>query len=406
MPSFFFKAVSPDGESVEEYREAPDEQALIKSLQAEGLLPIRVVPAGSTSLRWLTMRRFGRPHTSQKDVGLFTRELATLLSAGLPLDRSLAILTELTEDNAQLNGLTSQVLEMVKGGTPLSAALEAQAGVFSRFYLNMIRAGEAGGGLEDVLERLSDYIERSKEIRDTVVTAMIYPAILVTMAVLSLLGLLTFVVPQFTEMFASAGQQLPLPTRIVVAVADGLQSYWWALLAVVVVVVSYMRHQLADSARRYVWDRRFLKVPVVGDLIRKVEVANFSRTLGTLLRNGVSLLVALSIVKETLGNLVMAEAVGVAADRLKEGEDMAGPLIESGFFPKMAVQMIKLGEETGRLEEMLDRVASAYDKEIKMAIQRMLALLEPILIVGLGLLIGGIIASILMAIMSVNDLAF
>jgi len=329
-----------------------------------------------------------------------------LLSAGLPLDRSLAILTELTADNAQLNGLTGQVLEMVKGGAPLSEALEAQTGVFSRFYLNMIRAGEAGGGLEDVLERLSSYIERSKEIRDTVVTAMIYPAILVTMAVLSLLGLLTFVVPQFTEMFASAGQELPLPTQIVVAIADGLQSYWWALLALVVVVVSYMRHQLADSTRRYVWDRRFLKVPVVGDLIRKVEVANFSRTLGTLLRNGVSLLVALSIVKETLGNLVMAEAVGVAADRLKEGQDMTGPLIESELFPKMAVQMIKLGEETGRLEEMLDRVAAAYDKEIKMAIQRMLALLEPILIVGLGLLIGGIIASILMAIMSVNDLAF
>ena len=406
MPSFFFKAVSADGESVEEFREAPDEQALIRSLQAEGYLPIRVVPAGSTSLRWLTMRRFGRRRISQKDIGLFTRELATLLSAGLPLDRSLAILTELTEDNAQLNGLSSQVLDMVKGGAPLSEALEAQTGAFSRFYLNMIRAGEAGGGLEDVLERLSDYIERSKEIRDTVVTAMIYPAILVTMAVLSLLGLLTFVVPQFTEMFASAGQQLPLPTRIVVAIADGLQSYWWALLAVVVVVVSYMRHQLADSARRYVWDRRFLKVPVVGDLIRKVEVANFSRTLGTLLGNGVSLLVALSIVKETLGNLVMAEAVGVAADRLKEGQDMTGPMIESGLFPKMAVQMIKLGEETGRLEEMLDRVASAYDKEIKMAIQRMLALLEPILIVGLGLLIGGIIASILMAIMSVNDLAF
>ncbi len=406
MPSFFFKAVSPDGESVEEYREAPDEQALIRSLQAEGYLPIRVLPAGSTSLRWLTMRRFGRPRISQKDIGLFTRELATLLSAGLPLDRSLAILTELTEDHAQLNGLTSQVLEMVKGGAPLSAALEAQTGVFSRFYLNMIRAGEAGGGLEDVLERLSDYIERSKEIRDTVVTAMIYPAILVTMAVFSLLGLLTFVVPQFTEMFASAGQELPLPTQIVVAIADGLQSYWWALLALTVVVVSYMRHQLADSARRYVWDRRFLRLPVVGDLIRKVEVANFSRTLGTLLRNGVSLLIALSIVKETLGNLVMAEAVGVSADRLKEGQDMTGPISESGLFPKMAVQMIKLGEETGRLEEMLDRVAAAYDKEIKMAIQRMLALLEPILIVGLGLLIGGIIASILMAIMSVNDLAF
>jgi general secretion pathway protein F len=172
------------------------------------------------------------------------------------------------------------------------------------------------------------------------------------------------------------------------------------------VVVSYMRHQLADSARRYVWDRRFLRLPVVGDLIRKVEVANFSRTLGTLLRNGVSLLIALSIVKETLGNLVMAEAVGVSADRLKEGQDMTGPISESGLFPKMAVQMIKLGEETGRLEEMLDRVAAVYDKEIKMAIQRMLALLEPILIVGLGLLIGGIIASILMAIMSVNDLAF
>jgi general secretion pathway protein F len=302
--------------------------------------------------------------------------------------------------------MLTKVLEAVKGGAQLSDALERQTGVFSRFYLNLIRAGEAGGALEQVLERLSAYLESSRELREIVTTAMIYPAILVTMAGASLLLLLTFVVPQFTEMFESAGKELPLPTQIVVGVAQGLKDYWWALPLLFIGVSSYFRYQFADRDRRYVWDRRLLGLPLFGDLIKKITVANFSRTLATLLGNGVTLLTALTIVKDTVNNLVVAEKIGLAVENLKEGGGLSAPLIESGLFPTLAIQMIKLGEESGHLDQMLDRVATTYDKEVKTAIQRLLALLEPVLIVGLGIMIAGIIISILMAILSVNDLAF
>ncbi|MBS1212937.1 MAG: type secretion system family protein, partial [Proteobacteria bacterium] len=382
MPLYFYKAVNREGESVEDQREAADEGALIAALQNEGLLPIRVSPASSRPFAWLRLGR-GRSGISSKDIALFTHELLTLLQAGLPLDRALMVLAELTESQAALNSMILRVLESVKGGAQLSDALEAQSGVFSRFYLNLIRAGEAGGALEQVLERLAEYLERSKELRDTVTTALIYPAILVTLAALSLLLLLTFVVPQFTEMFESAGKELPIPTQIVVGVAEGLRDYWWALPLVVVAVVSYFRYQMADPDRRYVWDRRFLRIPLAGDLIKKIEVANFSRTLGTLMHNGVSLLTALTIVKETLGNRVVVEKIDQAAESLKQGGGLSAPLIESGLFPTLAVQMVKLGEESGHLDEMLEKVAVTYDKEVKTSVQRMLALLEPVLIVGL-----------------------
>ncbi|MDD5034557.1 MAG: type II secretion system F family protein [Methylococcaceae bacterium] len=405
MPLYFYKAVNRDGEPVEAEREASDEAVLLQILQNEGLLPIKIAPASSKPFAWL---RFGRNTSglSRNDVTLFTHELLTLLQAGLPLDRAFGVLMELTASQPPLNGMIGRVLEAVKGGAQLSDALEQQTGVFSRFYLNLIRAGEAGGALEQVLGRLTEYMERSKELRETVSTAMIYPAILVTMAAMSLLLLLTFVVPQFTEMFESAGKELPLPTQIVVGVAQGLKDYWWALPLGVMAVISYFRYQMADRDRRYVWDRRLLKLPLVGDLIKKVSVANFSRTLATLLANGVSLLTALTIVKDTLNNLVVAEKVELAVESLKQGGGLSAPLIDSGLFPTLAIQMIKLGEESGHLDEMLDRVATTYDKEVKSAIQRMLALLEPILIVGLGIMIAGIIISILMAILSVNDLAF
>jgi general secretion pathway protein F len=404
MPLYLYKAVARDGETIEAEREAADEASLILVLQSEGFLPIRVTPAKSRPFAWLGLGR-GKSRISHQQISLFTRELLTLLQAGLPLDRALTVLLELTTTEPELNALINKVLEAVKGGTQLSDALESQ-GVFSKFYLNLIRAGEAGGAMEMVLERLSDYLERSKELRDTVTTAMIYPAILITMAVLSLLLLLTFVVPQFTEMFESAGKELPLPTQIVVGVAEGLRSYWWGLIVLLIGAISYIRYQRADPVRRHVWDERLLKIPMVGDLILKFEVASFSRTLATLLSNGVSMLAALAIVKETLGNLVVADKVGLAMESLKRGGGLSAPLLEAEIFPTLAMQMIKLGEESGHLSEMLDRVATTYDKEIKMAIQRMLALLEPVLIVGLGLLIAGIIVSILMAILSVNDLAF
>ncbi|MGZ8158902.1 MAG: type II secretion system F family protein [Methylobacter sp.] len=402
---FAYKAVNSLGETEEGVRDAVDEQQLIAALQAEGYIPIRVVPAGAKSFMGLRLG-IKQSKLSQKDIALFTGELATLLESGLPLDKSLLVLIDLTEDNERVTKLIGRVLEKVKGGSTLADALEKQSGIFSKFYLNMIRAGEAGGSLGEVLTRLSDYLERSRELKETVSTALIYPAILLVMSLASLFVMLTFVVPQFSEMFESAGKSLPVSTQIVVGLAEWLQSYWWMLVLGVVLITGYMNLQMADPVKKKVWDGRFLKLPLAGTIILNKETANISRTLGTLLGNGVSILAALVIVRETVDNLVLAEAIQDTEEQLKQGKNMSDALLEKGIFPKMAMQMIKMGEETGRLEEMLLRVATIYDKQLRVAIQRMLALLEPALIISLGLMIAGIIVSILLAILSVNDLAF
>ena len=404
MPLFTYKAINNLGETEEGIREAVDEQYLIAVLQSEGYIPIRVAPANSRS--FLGLGRGGKQSKlSQKDIALLTGELATLLESGLPLDKSLLVLIDLTEDNERLSKIIGRVLEKVKGGASLADSLEQQTGVFTKFYLNMIRAGEAGGGLDEVLKRLSEYLERSQELKDTVSTALIYPAILLVMSLASLFVMLTFVVPQFTEMFESAGKALPVSTQIVVGLANWLQSYWWALLGGIVFMSSYMKFQLADPIKKKVWDGRFLKLPLAGNIITNKETANISRTLGTLLGNGVSILSAMIIVRETVDNLVMAAAIADAEEQLKQGKHLSDALLEKRIFPKMAMHMIKMGEETGRLEEMLLRVATIYDKQLRVAIQRMLAFLEPVLIISLGLMIAGIIVSILLAILSVNDLA-
>lgn len=405
MPLYSYKAVNPQGDIEEGVKNASDQQALLVELQSQGFIPINIetardktflgIPLGSATMR-----------LSFKDIAMMTQELATLLESGLPLDRSLQVLIQLTEENSKLSKLISQVLEKVKGGSSLADALESHTHVFSRFYLNMIRAGELGGNLSDVLVRLADYLERSRELKETVVTALIYPAILLVMSLASLMVMLTFVVPQFTEMFASAGQALPVPTQIVVALADGIRSYWWIMVLVVVAAGSYMKSQFADPESKKVWDLRFLKMPVVGEIVLSKEVGNLTRTLGTLLGNGVSILKALGIVRETVTNSVIADLLELSEQHLKEGRNISEALSNSGIFPKLAVQMIKMGEETGRLEEMLLRVAGIYDKQLRTDIQRLLALLEPALIITLGLMIAGIIVSILMAILSVNDLAF
>jgi len=402
---FAYKAVNSLGETEEGVRDAVDEQQLIATLQAEGYIPIRVVPASAKSFLGLRLG-IKRSKLSQKDIALFTGELATLLESGLPLDKSLLVLIDLTEDNERVAKLIGRVLEKVKGGSTLADALEKQSGIFSKFYLNMIRAGEAGGSLGEVLTRLSEYLDRSRELKETVSTALIYPAILLIMSLASLFVMLTFVVPQFSEMFESAGKALPVPTQIVVGLAEWLQSYWWILVLGVVLLTGYMNLQLADPVRKQVWDGRFLKLPLAGTIILHKETANISRTLGTLLGNGVSILAALAIVRETVDNLVLAAAIQDTEEQLKQGKHLSDALMEKGIFPKMAMQMIKMGEETGRLEEMLLRVATIYDKQLSVSIQRMLALLEPALIISLGLMIAGIIVSILLAILSVNDLAF
>ena len=402
---FAYKAVNSLGETEEGVRDAVDEQQLIAALQAEGYIPIRVESASAKSFLGLRLG-IKQSKLSQKDIGLFTGELATLLESGLPLDKSLLVLIDLTEDNERVSKLIGRVLEKVKGGSTLADALEKQPGIFSKFYLNMIRAGEAGGSLGEVLTRLSEYLERSRELKETVSTALIYPAILLVMSLASLFVMLTFVVPQFSEMFESAGKALPVSTQIVVGLAEWLQSYWWMLVLGVVFVTGYMNIQLADPVKKKVWDGRFLKLPLAGTIILNKETANISRTLGTLLGNGVSILAALVIVRETVDNLVLAAAIQDTEEQLKQGRNMSDALFEKGIFPKMAMQMIKMGEETGRLEEMLLRVATIYDKQLRVSISRMLALLEPALIITLGLMIAGIIVSILLAILSVNDLAF
>ncbi|AGA33584.1 General secretion pathway protein F [Thioalkalivibrio nitratireducens DSM 14787] len=404
MPLFHYKASTGEGEVVEGEYEAPDAQAVVRYLQSSGQIPIRVREAhGMAALHLPGIGRNRRVRA--QDLHAFTEELATLLRAGLPLERSLQMLVELSGDSP-LGGLVARVLDRVRSGSSLSDALEAQGSVFSRLYVNMVRAGELGGSLDGVLTRLADYLRRSRELRETIVSALVYPAILVVVSVISVLVLLTFVVPHFTQLFEDADQALPLMTQVVVASGDFMAGYGWTIPIGAVLLYLFLRRQLRRPQSRLRWDRRLLRLPLFGDLIRKLETARLSRTLGTLLGNGVPLLAGLSIVRETLGNRVLAEGLGTAVDGLKEGKGMADPLLQADVFPKLGVQMIKVGEQTGRLEDMLIQVADVYDREVRTAIQRMLTLLEPVLIVGLGLVIAFIIISILVAIVSVNELAF
>ncbi len=405
MPLYQYKVVNQRGETEEGVKNASDEQALLAELHSQGWIPLQITPAGKRTFLGFRLADAGVSLT-QKEILLLTGELATLLDSGLPLDRSLMVLMDLTEENEKLNKLIGQVLEKVKGGASLADALESQVDVFSKFYLNMIRAGEMGGNLGEVLTRLAQYLERSQELKETVTTALIYPAILLVMSVASLLVMLTFVVPQFKEMFDSAGQQLPVSTQIVMGMADFLKHWWWLLLLIVTVAVGWFKSQLADPVKRRVWDERFLNMPLFGEIMLHLEVANLSRTLGTLLGNGVAIIKAITIVRETVVNKVIAEALESAEFQLKQGSTLAEALSGSKYFPKLAIQMTRMGEETGRLEEMLLKVADIYDKQLRTSIQRMLALLEPALIITLGLMIAGIIVSILLAILSVNDLAF
>ena len=405
MPLYRYKAVAPTGEAQEGEMEGLGQSAVVERLQEMGLIPIRVEEAAASADTGSAGKSlFRKNRISQADIAVFTQEIATLLRAGLPLDRSLGILIGLSA-NPQVLQLLTQVRNDVRGGAALSAAMEAQTGVFSRFYLNMIRAGEAGGALDVVLQRLSEFMERSKELRETVKSALIYPAILIGVAVLSIAVLLVWVVPQFTQMFEESGKALPLPTQIVIAAGDIVQHYWWVLILGAIGIYSWFAGQLRQAETRYRWDKRFLALPLVGDLVAKLEVARFARTLGTLVGNGVTLLTALSIAKETLSNTVISASLGIVANQLKEGQGLGKPLMETGLFPKLAVHMVMVGEETGRLQEMLIRIADVYDREVQNAVKRMLALMEPVLILGLGLVIGGIIMSVLVAILSVNDLA-
>lgn len=404
MPVFAYKAVSPDGETIQGEMEASSADDVVLRLQDAGNVPIDAREAGSGAggLR-LSSLGLRRGQVSQREIGEITQQLATLLGAGLPLDRALQVLIDLAE-NERVQRLIHDIREQVRGGSALSGALEAQHGVFSRFYVNMIRAGEVGGTLDEALARMGEYLERQKELKSTVVSSLIYPALLMFMAGGSLVLLLTWVMPKFQPIFDQLGGDLPAITEVVLAFAHVLRDYWWLLLGLAVLGFFYMRRQLAHSSSRLKWDDWFLRVRGIGDLIAKVEMARLSRTLGTLLQSGVPVLSALTIARNVLSNTVLMQAIDEAAEEVKTGGSLAHTMAGAERFPKLALQMINVGEETGQLDVMLLRVAEAYDREVRTTIDRLLGLLVPVLTLVMAVLIGTIIIAILLAIFSVNEM--
>jgi len=408
MPIYRYKAVNAAGDLAAGELDAANESEIVDRLRDQGLMPMQVVAAAGDRLAATTSaakRRslFAPRRVTRDNVLALTRELATLLRAGLPLDRALEILISLASA-PPVAALLQTIRDSVRGGKSLSQALDTHREVFSRFYVNIVRAGEAGGALGTVLTRLADTMERNKDLRESVKAALIYPTILIFVAVASIMVLLIFVVPTFQQTFSQAGKALPLPTAIVIFVGTGLRAYWWLIALFVVAFVWLFRRRLKQPEVRYRWDRRLLRWPLIGDLVAKVEVARFSRTLATLLGNGVTLLAGLSIVKETMTNTVLASALDGVVTRLREGKGFGRPLIETGLYPRLATQMILVGEESGRLEEMLNRVADVYDREVAVSVKRFLSVLEPVLILGLALLVLGIVLSILMGIVGMTEL--
>ena len=406
MPYYQYKASTPGGDLIEGHMEADDHETVVRHIQAQGQIPIRAdeVPlAGAHAPRAKGLRRRGR--MGRRQLGVLTLELATLLEAGVPLEKALSVLLDLADTQA-LQGLLSRLRTAVRGGEDLSAALEAEPAVFFPLYVNLVRAGEAGGALDQALARLTEFMERSRELRESVISALTYPCILVLLALGSLTLIMAVVVPRFAVMFEDAGQSLPMATQAVVALADFMQAYWWVIVLVATGVYFYARQLMNDPAARLRIDRILLRLPLWGDFIGKLEVARFARALGTLLTNGVPVLDALTIARQIVGNQAIATALGDVADSVREGQGMARPLLREGVFPELACHMLQVGEETGQLERMLMKLADIYDREVRSTLARLVTVLEPVIILGLGLAIGGIIFSVLMAILQVNELAF
>ncbi len=403
MTVYRYKAIASGGEVLEGQMEAASEDAVIARLSDLGHFPVRAERLGTASPAGRTRISFRR-RMSRGELAIATRELSRLLAAGITLERSLQILGSISQA-PPVEACLARLLERLRGGQSFADAVEAEGAPFDRVYVNIVRAGEAGAALPDVLARLSDYMARSREMQAQVVSAMIYPALLLGVAALSLMLLLTLVVPQFEQLFASAHATLPAPTRVVIGVARWTRDWWFVPLIVLLCILVLAPRLYRVPVLRRAWDAMLLALPVVGPAIRKIETARFCRTLASLLANDVPLLAALTVVRETVNNAVIAAALGEVAERLRSGEGIARPLAELRVLPDMAVHMIGVGEETARLDSMLADVGDIFDAEVAQTLKRLLALVEPILILSLGTLIGGIIVSILLAVLEVNKLA-
>jgi general secretion pathway protein F len=404
MPEYLYKATTLTGQTVEGLMDGKDEETIVQGLHQLGYIPIRITSVqekGATlRLSSILPKRVG-----VKDLLLFTQELSTLISSGLPIDRSLNILSTLTE-NEKLQETVKDVLKRIEGGNSFAEALGNHPKIFSKLYVNMVKAGESGGFLETILSRLAQYLQSTKEIRDFLISVMIYPLILTIVSGISIIILMTFVIPRFGRIFSDMGQAIPLPTQVLLSISDWVRGYWWVGLGICVLTYFGFKTYTQQEERKIKWDQFKLRRVAIGDIIKKMEVARFSRTLGTLLQSGVSILPALNLAKEISQNRVISRSIAYVHDRLREGKAISKSLAETEIFPPLAIQMIGVGEETGRLDEMLIRVAETYEENVQSSLKRFVSLLEPIIILFMGTVVGFIVISMLLAIFSINEIPF
>lgn len=401
MPAFSYKAVGRDGKPRQGVIDAEGLEIASRQLRSQGLTLLKLEAGSGAGEK--SARAAGKPPSRQEILSM-TSELAVLLRAGLSLDRALKVLIDMAA-KPQMESLLNELLKNVKGGKPLSAALAEHESLFGSFYINMVRSGEASGQLSAVLDRLVEYLENARANRDSVISALIYPAILLVVATLSIVLMLGFVVPQFESLFEDMGEALPLLTQLVISGANFIKSWGWLLLALVIGGGFALRSWAASEDGQRSLDRRLLRLPLAGGIVFQFEVAKFARTVGTLLGNGVSLLKAISIAIDTVDNRIIRDSLQVLPPAVKAGKRMSVALEETAMFTPMVIQMVRVGEESGRLDKMMLELARVFDDHVQSGVKRGLALLEPVLILTMGFFIAIIIIAILMGILSVNNLA-
>ncbi len=393
MAVFSYRSTDLDGIISEGTIEALDERTALERLKHSGLIPLKITARKDT---------FGKfSFRSKKDLFIFTSELSSLLGAGLPLDSSLQILFSIAE-NKEMAAVIQSILKSVREGNSLSEALQRHPDVFSNLYINMVRAGEAGGVLDSVLARLTEFLEAAREMKSHILSAMVYPLILVITGILSIIILLTFVLPRFAVIFSELGGSIPVTTQLLLSISNFLQLYGWLVVSVAVGGWLFARRYIRTGPGRYRWDA--LKLRLWGDLIGKMETAVFCRTLGTLLKSGVPLIQALHNAREIVRNRVIATSLDEVVKGVKQGMGLSSPLAATERFPALAISMIKVGEEIGQLDKMLIKTAETYEKGMKETVKRFIGILEPALILIMGLMIGFIVVSMLSAVFSIIDL--
>lgn len=398
MPIYTYQASNYTGDLVKESIDAPDEDAVVAHVQAQGLIPVKIKKSSKLTL---SSGSSGRKIKSTT-LSIFTMELATLLEAGLPLDRSLNILIEM-EESSEWRLVLEDLLAKIKSGSNLSQAMKKHNKIFSDFYVGLVHAGELSGSLDAVLDRLADYLEKRLETQSAIKKALFYPAMLITVGTGVVVYLLLSVIPKFAEIVARNGTtDVPFVSDIIFMLSAGLRQYWYVFLIVIVLLIAWIRGVLKNPAKREHLDAKLLNAPLFGGLIRKSEFAKLTRTLGTMLTHGVPLSVALRSVQESVGNKVLAETVDEAMKSLKGGRGMSRVLIESKAFPTLGVQMVKVGEETGKLEKMLMKVADIYDKEVKNSTESIVATIAPIAILTIAVMIALIMIGVVMALFSLS----